>query len=481
MYSPHPASPGTNARRRTASLLGTLVLASGAAAGVAAPAHAAAPVLCPVGFTSPVDHATGTGPLSLATADLNGDGRTDIVTANANEDSVSVLLGDGDGTFQPAADTTVAPGPRHVVTHDFNADGHTDLAVTDGYAARVHTLLGNGDGTFDPAVTLTLSGATSTDITAADVNGDGRTDLAVVVPSTGLWVMPGNGDGTFGPAVNHASTSTQAVVTGDFDTDGRIDLAFAVDGSMGGSRYVGVRRGVGDGAFHPVVTYYAGGAQYRHLTMADVDGDGTTDLLAASIYGGVSVLTGVGDGTFQPGPDHVLGAQPEDVLADDVDGDGDADLLATTRQPGPFDPGHLLVLPGNGDGTFASAVTYHPGNAPQQIVTGDFDGDGRKDAAIANISANAVSVLMDACAPTAPTTPVPATPAPAPAPPAKPKPAPKPKSEPDAKAAAKAKAAAAAKAKAAAAAKAKAAAAAKAKAAQLKLKKLKAQKGAGRG
>src|SRR5262249_42454842 len=145
----------------------------------------------------------GKSPASMAVGDFDGDGHLDLAVANSGEDSVSVLLGNGDGTFQPQLAYALPMSPQWVAAGDFNGDGLLDLAISGN---RVSVLLGEGDGTFQPPVTM-AAGLLSSSLVAGDFNGDGRLDLAAAWDdgtgqgNDGVAVLPGNGNGTFGAPV----------------------------------------------------------------------------------------------------------------------------------------------------------------------------------------------------------------------------------------------------------------------------------------
>jgi hypothetical protein len=180
------------------------------------------------GLTGVVTYVAGTSPQSIAAADFNGDGKTDLAVADSN--GVSVLLGNGNGTFLPALSYTAGANPSSVVAGDFNGDGKTDVAFVNGGSNSVSVLLGNGNGTFQPPVTY-LTGSSNYVayfLTVADFNGDGKADLAVGT-SNGLSILLGNGDGTFQTAATYASTlgGVLSIAVADFNGDGWPDLAVA--------------------------------------------------------------------------------------------------------------------------------------------------------------------------------------------------------------------------------------------------------------
>ena len=229
-------------------------------------------------------------------------------------------------------------------------------------------LLGNGDGTFQPPVDYAVADAGS--LVTGDFNGDGRTDLANSGDS-GVSVLLGNGDGTF--RIGPSSGVSGFLAAGDFNGDGRTDLAEADYTSID----VSVLLSNGNGTFGTQTTYPVGSGP-RDVVAGDFNGDGRTDLATvANFTGDVSVLLGNGDGTFQPEATYAVGSAPEALVAGDFNGDGRIDLAVATYAG-------VSVLLGNGDGTFQPAVQYTAGTSPVAIVAGDFNGDGITDLAVAD-------------------------------------------------------------------------------------------------
>jgi hypothetical protein len=397
-----------------------------AAARQRTPEQAQGPLFAPaVGYGS-----GGSQAYSVAIGDVNGDGKPDLVVANefcsinCENGSVSVLLGNGDGTFQAAVSySSGGYAAVSVAVRDVNGDGKPDLVVANKFCnincenGSVSVLLGNGDGTFQPAVSYGSGGYQAYSVAVADVNGDGRPDLVVAnefcnlnCANGSVSVLLGNGDGTFQAAVSYSSGGYAAVsvAMGDVNGDGRPDLVVAnecVSNLNCANGLVSVLLGNGDGTFEPAVSYDSGGSLAYSVAMGDVNGDGRPDLVVVNEFcnlncanGLVSVLLGNGDGTFEPAASYDSGGyQAVSVALGDVNGDGNPDLVVANE----FctlncENGSVSVLLGNGDGTFQAAVSYSSGGyAAYSVAMGDVNGDGKPDLAVTNDSSNGlVSVLL---------------------------------------------------------------------------------------
>jgi FG-GAP-like repeat/Transmembrane protein 131-like N-terminal/FG-GAP repeat len=329
-------------------------------------------------------------PLSVAVADFNHDGKLDIAAAVNYTGQVAVLLGRGDGTFQPAVYYNInsqLESVESVAVADFNHDGNIDIAVADRLGQNISILLGNGDGTFQSPVQFPTS-AQPTDVIVGDFNNDGNPDLAIC-DEPYVSVLLGNGDGTFqAPLDNTVTFCSQAqgsVAAGDLNGDHNLDIVFAGYGAM-------VLLGNGDGTFQPAVEYPSGLPQ--SVAISDFNRDGKPDLAVADYGGKIWIFLGNGDGTFQPGVPYAAGSFTAAVAAADLNDDGIADLVfLTLAQRLPWYA--VTVMLGNGDGTFQPAVDYQTFENPSEIAVADVNGDHRPDLVIADYGGSAVDVLLN--------------------------------------------------------------------------------------
>lgn len=332
--------------------------------------------------------ATGISPTGIVSADFNGDGIPDLAIPSYNASTITILLGNGDGTFTTVSSSpTVGTSPTAIVAADFNRDGRIDLAVASGVTNSLTILLGNGNGTFTPALQSPATGSYPAAIAVGDFNGDGLLDLAVVNSSDNtVTILLGNGNGSFTAASQTVTSSYNpiSVAAGDFNGDGVLDLAVANFYTNTVSIFVGN----GDGTF-AAASSLATASYPRKLAVADLDGDGKQDLLVLCNGNTLDVFMGNGDGTFGSGSATTITGSPLSFALSDFNGDGKIDLAVTLN-----DTKSVAIMLGNGDGTFTAAKSVTPatGSGPSSIVAADFNGDGIPDVAVSNASDSTVSV-----------------------------------------------------------------------------------------
>src|SRR5271170_4393167 len=332
---------------------------------------------------------------TVLTADFNGDGIPDLVILGSG---ISVLLGNGDGTFT-AAPSPSAFLPGAIAVGDFNGDGIPDLAVAPVLdEGNSEVLLGNGDGTFTIAngsFGIGNGTATSNAIAAADFNGDGKLDLVETCaslddqPCNLLLIQFGNGDGTFmqSPAVliDLGFSGSQSMAVGDFNGDGQPDLAVTNSGANGVSVFLN-----NEGGLSAVAASPATGDSPTSIAAADFNGDGKLDLAVAnSGSNNVTILLGNGDGTFTAAASPATGTAPNSIAVADFNGDGVPDLAVANAGSS-----NVTILMGNGDGTFTAAAGPAADTGSTSVAAADFNGDGKEDLVVVNSQDSSATALL---------------------------------------------------------------------------------------
>ena len=322
----------------------------------------------------------GANPFAVAAGDLNGDGNLDLVAPDFQGGCVDVLLGNGDGSFQAAQAFSTGPDsfPRDLAVGDLNGDGILDIVTADSGGNAVSVLLGNGDGSFQAPVIYPVGGAAYR-VVLGDFAGNGTLDVVAVDPDhNGISILLGNGDGTFQPAVHYAAGPEPTSVTaGDFYGDGILDLAV----TNTSTNRVTLLRGNGDGTFRPGGSLAVGRGPVA-VAAGHLLGEGNLDLVVADRAGNdVSVWTGNGDGTFRSAGRYAVGPGLSRVALADLTGDGVLDLVMTNSATA---NSAVTVFLGNGDGTFSPAMPLAAGTFPTGLAVGDFRNSGTPDVAVTN-------------------------------------------------------------------------------------------------
>jgi hypothetical protein len=332
------------------------------------------------------EYQTGGQPFNLNISDVNRDGKNDLITTNSDSDTVSVLLGNGNGTFKTNLDYIIGDISYPLLVSDVNRDSKPDLITPNaGLGSGLSVLLGNGNGNFQDKVDY-LIGKGSTNVQAADVNRDGKPDLIAANYGNGtVSVLLGKGDGTFNTPLVYATSLPSLLQVNDVNRDGKPDLIVAnrddqVDG------IVSILLGNGDGSFKPKVDYVVAGNPHP-LYVNDVNCDGKPDIISASnLVSKVSVLLGKGNGAFNASVNYPIGTRPaplpspyldRDLKISDVNRDGKPDLITANLLSK-----NVSVLLGNGDGTFKTRINYGTGSEngyPWDIQVEDINRDGKPD------------------------------------------------------------------------------------------------------
>ncbi len=360
-------------------------------------------------FAPAVNYYMGTtsAPTAVVAADLNGDGQLDLLTANIYSSTVGVLLGTGTGSFAGPAlyNTGTGSFPLSLAVADLNGDGHPDVLTANSLANTVGVLLGTGSGALTNRTDYSV-GTTSNpnSLAVADVNGDGYPDvLTANQGSNTVGVLLGTGSGGFGAVATYAAGpfgGPHSLAVADVNGDGHPDVLTANSTADA----VGVLLGTGQGSFG-AATLYALGPNSRPfaVAVADVNGDGRPDVLTAnSGTGTAGVLLGTGTGSFGAVSTYSTGpaSQPVGLAVADLNGDGHPDLLAATDSA----PAVCILL-GTGTGSFGAATAYSagPNSYPHSLTAADVNGDGKLDLLTANGGNDTAGVLLS-------TTPLLATP-----------------------------------------------------------------------
>jgi len=413
-----PATPASEAR--VTHVGGLAITTSAASASNAADT--------PLFFPVVTSDSGGSQASVVAIADVNGDHKPDVVVANCGActvvrpgASISVMLGNGDGSLQPAFTFDSGGIPVFVAVADVNHDVKPDLVVANRCGNQgcrnktvVSVLLGRGDGTFESAATFGSGGQFASSVAVADVNRDGDVDVVVANNCAdpdcngSVGVLLGKGDGTFRSVVTYRSGTklALAVAIADVDGDGGLDVVVTGQDVSTGFGRVSALLGNGDGIFRTAVTFSIGsGAIPQAVVVADVNGDSKADLVVADgaccggRTGGASVLLGNGDGTFKPAVIYEAGARGfgTSVAVADVNDDGALDLI-TAEQCAAFNclnQGVVDVRLGRGNGTFQAPITFGSGGfLTNWVAAGDLNDDGGRDLVVANQCADNSSACL---------------------------------------------------------------------------------------
>jgi FG-GAP-like repeat len=338
----------------------------------------------------PTNYTTAETPSDVSYGDFNGDGKPDLVTSNYEANAVSVMLNDGNGGFKPAVIYPVGTNPKSVTVGDLNGDGKPDLVVANMVGGDLSILLGNGTGGFTAAPKVTgMSYPVSTAI--GDLNGDGKPDL--VVANAGSYqttIMFGKGDGTFTFGFEFFKPEgglPAAVVTADFDKDGRLDFAVAYNNTNRAIVYFNRA-----GSYIDEARIFDAGDQPIDMVTGDFNGDSFPDLAVANYASSdITYLTNTKAANFTKSSSAV-GRLPRSLAVTDLNGDKLDDLVVASDGTN-----FVTTLTSNSSGA-PTRKDILANVSPSAVTATDFNGDGKPDVIVADYWVNRITTYQGACA-----------------------------------------------------------------------------------
>lgn len=344
-------------------------------------------------LVQPKTYGTATGPTGVTSADFNGDGNLDLATANSTSASgssnISILLGTGTGVFGTSSTVLAGVQPISVTSADFNGDGKADIAAANSVSNNVSVLLGNGNGGFGVATNFAV-GTKPYCVISADFNHDGKADIVTANRTSGtISVLLGStGTGNFSAAVSYSvGTLPESVTTGDFNGDNILDLAVA----NSSSNNVSVLLGTGNGSFGTPSTFSVGTTPECVITV-DFNSDNILDLATAnSGSGDVSILIGSGSANYNTAVSYTTASGSMSLCSADFNGDGIMDIITSNTTSN-----NAALIIGTGTGTFGTSSVIPVGTSPKTIISADLNKDNKPDFVTANINSANVTVALNA-------------------------------------------------------------------------------------
>ncbi|MEK7263930.1 MAG: FG-GAP-like repeat-containing protein [Bacteroidota bacterium] len=336
-------------------------------------------------FATEEIYATGYGPNSLFVSDIDGDGDGDIAVANLYDDTLSILINNGNGTFDDRVSYTTGTQPHTIFISDIDGDGDGDLIVANEQAASVSIFKNNGNGTLAAKVDYITGGQPQ--VFVSDVDGDGDGDIVTSnFTSNSVSILMNNGDGIFAVKVDFTTGGNpESPFICDIDNDGDNDIAT----SNWSGNSISILKNNGDGTFATKIDYPAGNNP-TGMYFSDIDSDGDADIAVAS-YGDnlISVFKNNGDGSFATKVDYITDSAPVKTFLTDIDGDGDNDLIGALPEDS-----SVAIYKNTGNGTFEPKVNYLQDKAPICLSVVDIDNDGDGDV-VTTYNPGYVSILKN--------------------------------------------------------------------------------------
>ena len=342
---------------------------------------------CTGGHFHNSEFAAGEGACAVALGDLNADGDLDAVVVNQNDDSISILLNNGDGTLADQVIYPVGSNPWSVVLVDLDDDGDIDVAVSNRFGDTVQLLVNDGSANLTPGATYAVGDA-PTEIASGDLDGDGDPDLAVTNwGANTVSILLNNSDGTFATQFAIAAgAAPKALAIADLDGD--TDLDFATTNML--TDGVSVLLNDGMASFGAPLSFGTGDAPHC-IGAGDLDGDGDEDLAVGNFFGdSIAILINDGSASFTSAGSYPAGTgRPMDVAVADLGGDGDLDIVVPSQNSATF-----AVLWNDGAASFSMEIVTGAGEVPTGIAVGDLDVSGHLDITAANFFGNNLSVIF---------------------------------------------------------------------------------------
>lgn len=353
-------------------------------------------------YTLTPSNPVGRAPQAIATGDFNGDGLWDLATVNGTSDDISVLLGNGNGTFRSAVSFGVGKIPLALVAEDMDQDGVLDLVLALSGSDQVVVFKGDGNGLFRK-LTSQGAGKGTTFLASGDLNGDGWSDVVAInsgrfgyYPPFNLSVLMNDGKGRLQEPVTYDHDQAggmfpTGVFVGEFTGDGLVDLAvtWSQPSWRSANGLISIFKNLGGGAFE-LFKDIKPGFTLSAIQGADIDHNGLIDLAVTSLYADtVRILLQEQPGEFEMLEPIKVGFAPVGVAIQDMNGDDQADLVVVNR-----DSNSLSLFIGDGKGLFATVGHFGVGATPAAVVLYDFDQDSLPDLATASTNVDGVSVLL---------------------------------------------------------------------------------------